>query len=290
MDIVLPLLATGLDRYVRLQRPTVERCYRDLGTTWIYARPDDVDVIARATAGMDGVRVRSDVDLVPELRLARRVKRDVTRGWYQQQLIKLAAVAEIETDFALVMDADVVAVHEVTDADLLPGGLGIHHQEPVAAHPTWVSSSAAALGMAPLDYCVSATPSVLARGAVMELAAYARDHVRPRKREARLASATPGLRGPLRTWRGRLLAALPWTEYQLYETFLVRSGRFDAYHCHSEDPVVWDNAVWSRAEFDDWDPRAAGWPRHWFSVVQESARIPVDAIETKLRTAGLLPA
>jgi hypothetical protein len=290
VDIVLPLLATGLDRYVRLQRPTVERFYRDLGTTWIYARPEDLESIRRATAGMDGVRVRSDLDLVPELRLARRVKRDVTRGWYQQQLVKLAAVAEIDTEFALVMDADVIAVADVSDGDMLPRGRGIHHKEPVAAHPKWVSTSAAALGMAPLDYCVSATPSVLARGAVLELASHARDHVRPRKRAARLASVTPGLRGPLTTWRGRLLAALPWTEYQLYETFLVRTGRFDEYHCHSDDPVLWENSVWSPGEFDAWVPGRDDGPRHWFSVVQGSLRIPVDAIEAKMRAAGLLPA
>ena len=291
MDIVLPLLASGADRYVRLQRPTVERYYRDLGTTWIYARPDEMAQVERMTTGLEGVRVLSDLELVPELKLARAVKRDVTRSWYQQQLIKLAAVAKAETPFVLVLDADVIAVREVGDDDMLPGGRAMHHREPVSAHPGWVRCSAQALRMEPLDYCASATPSVLARGAVHELAEFARREIRPRKGIVSAASMTPGLRRHLTTWQGRLLGALPWTEYQLYETFLVRTGRYDAYHCYSDDPLMFDNCVWRASEFDAWDPRPDDHgPVHYFSVVQESAGTPVDAIEDKLQRAGMLRA
>jgi hypothetical protein len=289
VDIVLPLLASGADRYVRLQRPTLERFYRDLGTTWIHARPDEMEHVERMTSGLEGVRVLSDLELVPELKLARAVRRDVTRNWYQQQLIKLAAVANAETPFVLILDADVIAVRDVSDHDMLPGGLAIHHREPVSAHPGWVSSSAAALRMDPLDYCASATPSVLARAAVHELAEHARDSVRPRKSVVRLATMTPGLRRHLTTWRGRLLGALPWTEYQLYETFLVRTGRFDEYHCYSDDPVMFGNCVWRAREFDGWDPtRDESGPEYFFSVVQESAGIAVDEIEARLEHAGML--
>ena len=48
---MLPLLASGADRYVRLQRPTVERYYRDLGSTWIYARPDEIAQVERTVGG-----------------------------------------------------------------------------------------------------------------------------------------------------------------------------------------------------------------------------------------------
>jgi hypothetical protein len=289
VDIVLPLLASGADRYVRLQRPTFERFYRDLRATWIYSRPDELEAVKRATAALEGVRVLSDLDLVPELKLARAVRGDVSSNWYQQQLIKLAAVARVETPFALVLDADVVAVRDVSDADMLPDGLAIHNREPVRSHPNWVAWAGAALGLKPLDYCASPTPAILARDAVLELAAFVERSVQPRTTVVGIASMTPGLRRHLTTWRGRLLGALPWTEYQLYDTFLVRSGKFDKYHCYRDDPRIWGNSMWTPGAWADWDPAVQqAPPTYFFSVIQEAARIPVDEIEARLLGAGIL--
>jgi hypothetical protein len=289
VDIVLPLLATDLERYLRLQRPTFERFYRDLGTTWMFVRPDEQDAIERATSGLDGVRVMSDQQLVPELALARAVKRSVTRNWYQQQLIKLAAVARAETAFVLVLDGDVIAVREVCDTDLLVDGRALRPREPAATHPTWIAESARALGMAPLDYSAAVTPSVLAPSAVRLLADYAGRAVRARKRIVRMASLVPGLRGKLTTWRGRLLGALPWTEYQLYDTFLVRTGQFERFHRYSEDPLLSGNSVWESGEFEGWTPGPlAEGPTFFFSVVQSALAVSLDVIEERLRRAGLL--
>ena len=100
----------------------------------------------------------------------------------------------------------------------------------------------------------------------------------------------PGMRARIGSWRGRLLANLPWTEFQLYETFLVRTGAFDALHVYSDDPAVYGNSIWFDGVFDDWDPAPRpGDPVTYFSVVQSYVGIPVDAIERKLRTAGMLP-
>src|SRR5262245_26797828 len=104
MQIVLPLLAGDLDRYLRLQRPTFERHYRDLDQTRIIVRPEDFRAVRHATAGLSGVSVVDQRELVPELALVRAVQRGVRRDWYAQQLIKLAAVDAAETEFALVLD------------------------------------------------------------------------------------------------------------------------------------------------------------------------------------------
>src|ERR1044072_3323050 len=85
MDIVLPLLASGAARDLRLPRPTLERFYRDLSTTWVYSRPDEVAAVERATRGLDGVHVRADVDLVPELTVARAAPRDAPRARGQRR-------------------------------------------------------------------------------------------------------------------------------------------------------------------------------------------------------------
>jgi hypothetical protein len=105
----------------------------------------------------------------------------------------------------------------------------------------------------------------------------------------RAAALVPGLRRRVRSWRGRLLGALPWTEYQLYDTFLVRTGDFERFHRISTDPVLYGNCVWERDAFDQWQaaPSMAS-PTHFFSVVQGSTGITVDAVRTKLTEAGLL--
>jgi hypothetical protein len=285
VDIVLPLLASDVERYRRLQRPTFERFYRDLGATWIYARPEEVEAVALATENFADVRVLSDLELVPELKLMRAVRRDVTRGWYQQQVIKLAALAALDGPFALVLDADVIAVRDVSDADMITDGRAIRGREPVGQHPTWVAQSGTALGMAPLDYSAKVQPSVLAPQAVRLLADYARRSVRPRKRVVRVASMAPGMR----SWRGRLIGALPWTENQLYDTFLVRTGQFERFHEYRDDRLLYDNCVWAPGQFDAWEPGPrAGTPTFFFSVVQDALPIPIEAIEQKLRRAGVL--
>ncbi|HEY8156146.1 MAG TPA: DUF6492 family protein [Myxococcota bacterium] len=290
MDIVIPLLASDLDRYLRLQRPTFERHYADLRTSWVIARPQDRPEVERATAGLAGVRVLDERELIPELALARALRRDHRRDWYVQQLIKLAAVSAVDTEFALVLDADVLAVRSVSDSDLVVDGRALRVPEPLATHPQWVAQAAEALGLEPLDYSASVTPSVLAREAVRLLARYAEECVRPRHWRMRAASLVPGIRGRLSSWRGRLLAALPWTEYQLYDTFLVRGGHFDRFHRYSIDPVLYENSVWRASHFEDWSPIPRGdTPIHFFSVVQGFAGIPVEVVREKLEAGGLLP-
>jgi len=290
VDVVLPLVAADLERYLRLQRPTFERYYVDLDRTTIVTRPADLDDVRAATRHLDGVEVVDERALVPELDLVRRLPGSSRRGWYLQQIIKLAAVHEAATDFVLVVDGDVFAARPVTDADLVPDGCALRTKEPRERHPTWVANAAKALGMAPLDYSASVTPSVLARDGVRALAAYAESDLPELRRSLAATRRLPGLRSRLGSWRGRLLANLPWTEFQLYETFLVRSGRFHTLHVYSDDPVVYGNSVWFDGAFDDWDPTARDdEPVAYFSVVQSYVDVTVAAVERKLRAAGMLP-
>jgi hypothetical protein len=144
--------------------------------------------------------------------------------------------------------------------------------------------------MQPLDYCASVTPSVLSREGVRDLASYAAHSLPNHRRSLSLARRLPTMSSRIGSWRGRLLANLPWTEFQLYETFLVRTGTFDRLHVYSDDPAVYGNSVWFDGVFDDWDPKPRDDdPVSYFSVVQSYVGIPIDAVEAKLRAAGMLP-
>ena len=291
MDIVIPLLAKDLERYLKLQRPTLERYYADLETTWIVARPSDLAQIREATSPLSGTRVLNECAVVPELPLPWWVAPIIPSAspWRLQQLIKLAMVAQVETNHALVLDADVIAVRPVADSDLVVGGRALRHKEPIHTHPEWIEQSAAALGLDPIDYSASLTTSVLSRQAVRMLAQYVERFAAPRRWQVRALAAMPGMRHAFSSWRGRLIATLPWTEYQLYDTFLVRTGNFDRFHLHSDDPRLYGNGVWRTENFDNW---VAGPNRedrtYFFSVIQSTIRVPVETIERKLRVGGVL--
>lgn len=289
MDIVLPLLGRDLQLYLRLQRPTMEQFYANLGTTWVITRAKDLPAVEAGTSSLAGVRVMDEHDVVPELPTTAWLRLLIPEGgWYRQQLVKLAAVAQVETPFALVLDADVLAVRPVSDADLLEGGRALRPTGPVESHPRWVKLAATVLNMDPLDWSASVTPSVLSREAVHLLAEYSAESIRPRRLRVRIASGVPGLRRHLTSWRGRLLGAFPWTEYQLYDTFLVGIEEFNRFHITKHGIRLYDNCVWHDDPFDLWVPGAATDVTYFFSVVQGNKGIPVEAIEEKLRAAGLL--
>jgi hypothetical protein len=289
VDIVLPLLARDAERYLQLQRPTFERFYADLGTTWIVTPARDVDTLRDRVQHLSGVQLLDEDQLVPELPLVRRLGRGgQSISWYLQQLIKLAAVEQATSTFCLVLDADVVAVRPVSDADLVPDHRALRQRDPLSLHPDWVRNAGQALGVEPLDFTSAVTPSVLARDAVKLLADHADRELRPRKLHYRVLSEVPILRRRMTTWRARLLGVLPWTEYQLYDTFLIRTGNFDRFHRFSDDVVLYDNSVWEADEFEQWSPRDQHDRTYFFSVVQGWLDIPVSTVAQRLRDAGVL--
>jgi hypothetical protein len=235
-------------------------------------------------------------------------------GWYRQQLIKLAATAEVDTEFALVLDADVIAVRSISDSELIVDGRALRPKGPMK-HPEWAASAARVLRMNPIDYEPSVTPSVLSREVIRQLATYATTSLRPRRLQdyakatrraakrqgaraalgkaasarVRVAAVTPGLRHCLTGWRGCLLAQLPWTEYQLYDTFLAGTSSFEAFHYSSDDQLISGNSLMSGSNPNDWTPGPSiDGPSFGFSVVQSRTAIPVPVLEARLRAANLL--
>jgi hypothetical protein len=294
MIVVLPLVDADLDRYTLVNRPSLERFYRDLDEVWIITRRSDLRAV-RNRVGTVGVRVTDERALVPEEWLRwdprpARVERRRTEptNWYFQQLLKLAAIAEIHGDFALTMDADVFAVREFDDDDLVRGGRALRPREPRIKYPDWVADAAATLGTHELDYQAAVTPCVLSRDVVRLLARYVTEHVPVRGPRLTTLAKVPLVRGYASSWRGRLLGH-KWTEYQIYDTFVRDQDLWDRYHFLSDDPVFLGNEVHQADEFPDWSPvPPPEGPIHWFSLVQSRSGIPAEPVARRIRESGLL--
>jgi hypothetical protein len=115
------------------------------------------------------------VDRLVGRRAARRL-----RGWYAQQLVKLAAPTYVDTDACVMLDSDVFFVRPVTAADFVApsGKLQLLEREGLvlkqAEHAMWQRDSAEFLGTtldAPIvDYTASVVP--MHRGVLLDLQSY----------------------------------------------------------------------------------------------------------------------
>jgi hypothetical protein len=295
MDAVLPLTLRDVER-ARLLLRSLERRFERLGTLWVVCPDGQAAAIEAALAPLkpsQELRVEREGQLVPELALAPRL-----RGWFRQQLIKLAIHERVESDFYLTLDADVICTRRVAPECLAPDGLGLCHVIPRDLHADWYRGSEAVLGLsnALRGGLHAVTPAVLNRHAVAELAEY----LETRADRGRFARGLRGLRQRLlflrarrgqdarfSRWRLLLTAGAPWTEYALYYTFLEATGRFERFHRYSA-ACIYDveRSVWyaDRRDFGVWDPEPSfrGFGPPWFVVVQSNTRIaPVD-VQRKL--------
>ncbi|MDD9941942.1 MAG: DUF6492 family protein [Myxococcales bacterium] len=297
LDAILPVTRADMPR-ARLLLRSLEGRLSCLGTLFIVVpEGHEQDVRTACSGSTIPIEVLPETAIVPEL-----VWLGPIKGWYKQQLIKLAIADHVETDFYLTFDADVLCTRPATFEQLLRVERDGTAKAPVAlladTHPDWYQQAAAVLGMSPTrgGHLHSVTPAILARGGVRELATFLEDRL------ARGCYAT-GLRGAkqrlaagalrafgrerLRPWRLLLGASTPWTEYALYYTFLECAGSFDRYHFDT-DVCIYnvEQSVWraDRDHFHRWDPAplfvGAGPP--FFVVVQSITRIPPAEVEAKI--------
>jgi hypothetical protein len=294
IDAVLPLTVRDLPR-AQILLTSLTRNFQGLGTLWVVTRATETEAIraALATTELPGpVQVLSELELAPELQHAFGLK-----GWYRQQVVKLAIAERVATPSYLTLDADVICVRKLTASDLTPAGRGLCHITPRDLHPDWYKHSRALLGLTGAGPAVShnVTPAVLHRDGVRELmrrleSLAAADSFRPGLRGQRQRSQialTRRLAPNARPAWVYLIAGAPWTEYALYYSWLEASGRFDTYHALSADCIYsTEHSVWraDAARFDSWDPRplfeGAGPP--YFVVVQSITQLAPSRVWGKV--------
>jgi hypothetical protein len=295
MDAVLPLTLRDVPR-ASLLLESLSRHFSGLGRLWVVAPERELSAIERGLAhAPDGLQLElfGEASLVPELSLT-----PLLKGWYRQQLVKLAVFERVTSELYLTLDADVICTKPVSPGLLAPRGLGPCHVSERDLHPDWYRGSEALLGLDAPRRGIShnVTPAVLHRRGVAELAEYL-------ERKSGIGAFSRGLRGlrqrvllararrrraqAFAGWRLLLAAGTPWTEYALYYTFLEATGRFDQFHSR-DGACIYDveGSFWrgDGRPFSAWAPSAcfAGDGAPWFVVVQSNAHVEPALVRQKL--------
>jgi hypothetical protein len=175
----------------------------------VVPKDDVAEVSALAADCAVAMQVVPEDELLPTGRIGAIPR----RGWYLQQLIKLAYGRVCRTRFYLTLDSDIFLIAPL-DGSVLREGRAPLLTEPVAAHPGWWEASARALGLDPAqlplraDGAFGVTPSFLRTAVVNSLL----DRLQ--------ALAAP------EDWPDYLCGLAnngntTWTEYSLYWTHLL---------------------------------------------------------------------
>ncbi len=281
LDAVLPLTLADLARFRILAR-SIEANFTDLARCWVVVPDHQADSMRIAMPHARFVVV-PETEVVPELAGSK------VKGWYKQQLVKLAMADRVTSDYYLLFDADVICARPIRRHDLFRQGKAYCHRYQNSNHACWYHWAERVLELPRSGWVHGVTPTILSREAVQELAAHLnRQSPRPGRFWPKLWAQLPAWAGGPRPWRsdhedaGRwrrvLLDSLPWTEYSLYFTFLEATGRFERYHIPVKRSLCGD-CIWRTGSFADWNPTL---PRPYrqppFIVVQSIAKIPPEQI------------
>lgn len=199
------------------------------------------------------------------------------RPWHRQQIIKLHTPALIDTEYFMIFDPDVFAIHPFSIDDLIIDGRASTYLQPRMREPHLWRPSAKLLGQDPhLDrQGIWWTPAILSKTLVERL-------------HRRLEEIHHD------DWIRVLLSnyMVDWTEYTLYWLNAEREGLLDRYHvipAGGRRSLHAGESVWYAGKngrnLDDW-PAA----RHFapdsdglFAVVQSNTHIPPDRVVDKLK-------
>jgi hypothetical protein len=300
LDAVLPLTVKDLDRFRILQRSLDIFCQDLLGTIWVVVPDDQIAEVSRAIES-GSYRVIAESLLIPEIKLLK------VKGWYLQQLIKIAIADHIKTDFYLTLDADVICVQAVSFSDLVKDGRAVYH----AANDNqfednfWCSSVRDILRIkptfSPQNSYYNVTPSVLNRNAVMQLQKRLGElSISEMKSKFQWVSSkrnnfyllvswllyrilpnNSALKKQITDYKAYLIRKIPWTEYLLYYNFCDAEGLLDKYHLQTSYCIyAGEESVWEQNQYTNWNPEKCfeGERNFFFCVFQSNTQLPAEVV------------
>jgi hypothetical protein len=98
---------------------------RDLCECLLICPADEVATIARVARSVTSdprVRIVPELDICPDILRVVDPRTGSIRGWYAQQMLKLAAAEHVTTPFYLTYDSDIVCFREFSAASLIAAG------------------------------------------------------------------------------------------------------------------------------------------------------------------------
>ena len=279
MQAVLTLKLSGEWSGNDLQR--AEMLLRSISHFWADSSPLDVFIITR-NSDIDQLRGYFDFANL-KIQLVREdtvidclVEFGALSGWYKQQALKIAAHKVVDSDFFLVLDADIICCRELYSQSLLINNKAITDWELRSSHSEWWINSARILTeqLTSATFGLSVTPQLLNKTACNLL-------------DQKLRTICAG-----DPWR-YLLSNPGWTEYSLYTLASEKEGILEKNH----QSLEWmkknkvrlrsEHSIWAVHQFDNWrlEDYKNVQEEGYFLVVQSNMGIHPDRISEKM--AGL---
>jgi hypothetical protein len=186
------------------------------------------------------------------------------RGWWTQQILKLAASRIVESDFYLTLDADCLLVRNVSREALVRNERGLVEYDSPNLRAKWYRASSRMLGLPETvpAQSVSVTPFLLHTQTTIALTNYAVGLARERE---------------VVSWQQMLMSQPGWTEYTLYHLFATFKGFWAAHHELESSDLI-GPSIWFKQDAHEWAPREAfeGARKCFFIVVQSNTDIGAE--------------
>lgn len=185
-------------------------------------------------------------------------------GPAKQMAIKMLAPQILNTDFALILDSDLVLCKPLSESGLIIDNRAITDYQTPTMH-SWFLRSAAILGIGPNQYDLSrprmfVTPQILSSEIIYSLQNFLKIKLSsPDWIEKLFDIYEPGIN--------------QWTEYTLYELHAEHEGIFEKFHLPEgvgEPLHCLQQSIWGPNDFENWEPHKAfnGEAPGYFMVLQ----------------------
>lgn len=253
IDAVLPLILEDYNRFKILYK-SMKKFFKDLGTCWVVVKDNEFKKL-KSKINDKKYKVIKESTIILEFKKVKNIK-----GWYKQQLIKLAIAQKIKSSFYLTLDADLICIRPVRYSHLIEKGKALCQIEKIDYHTDWYKNVKQILGFQRSGIAYGVTPALFSKQGVLKLQDFLFERANQNNKSRKMS------------WRTYLIKNIPWTEYTLYFTFLEGTNLFNKYHTKPdiENICSYKNSVWYKKDFPSWKPEKSFKKKKYFFIIVQS--------------------